>query len=468
MRLLLIVLSAVLAALLALAGSASAGTLTLNPSIQGAGKISSSVTSCQQNPGVLATAVLTCPGWQITNTGSGDAIALLTPTAAQGWKFYGWTDCGAVVNDDCKYAIPADAGWASTRAPRATFIDVTPPKVTFDPLLRWPNAERTVSVLWSADEAGVTFMCSLDGAPKTACTSPQVVTAAAGMHKYSVTATAPSGLNAKPVTIDVELLDTEFTGGPAQGSFTKATSASFDFKGGPSTECSLDGAAYTTCKPPMTWTGLADGMHTVLARSRDGDLVDPIPARRTWTVDTTAPETTLSLEDDAPTFSFSSSEPGSTFKCSLDGAAFAPCTAPRPAGGLALGEHEFAVKAVDRAGNEDPTPAKRRWTVEPPAPPAPPATPEPAPAPIIVAPAPRPGLSFRYTAGRKGTTFSRLAVTGLPAGAKLTVVVTAPHRRPRTLASLKPLVGKRLAPGTTIMVVGKTITIRRSRAPKVT
>ena len=78
-----------------------------------------------------------------------------------------------------------------------------------------------------------------------------------------------------------------------------------------------------------------------------------------------------------------------------------------------------------------------------------------------------PGLSFRYRAGRKGTTFSRLAVTGLPAGTRLIVIVTSPAGEKRTLSSLKPLIGKRLKPGTKIAVAGKTITIRRSRAPKV-
>lgn len=65
-------------------------------------------------------------------------------------------------------------------------------------------------------------------------------------------------------------------------------------------------------------------------------------------------------------FRFSSSERGSRFECALDGAAFAPCSTPTRYRGLALGEHEFRVRAIDRAGNVDPTPATYVWRIEPP------------------------------------------------------------------------------------------------------
>jgi hypothetical protein len=446
------------------AATASAGTFTVNPSVQGAGKITGPFT-CEQAAGVSNDAIKTCTPWVKTNTTLDVELVTLTAEPAAGWTFSGWDDCAFPQDNLCKQLVPKDATWAVTRSPRAKFVDTQRPTVTFDPVVRWTNQERTVTVSWSADEPGVSYKCGLDGATATACTATQVLTAPACSHKYAVSATAPSGNAAKPVAIEVELLDTEITGGPAEGSFTNATNAKLTFTGAPTVECSLDGAPYTTCKPPLSLSGLAEGKHTVLARSRHGDVVDLIPAKRSWTVDTTAPETSLWLEDDAPTFSFNSSEAGSTFACSLDGAAFAPCTAPRPAAGLAVGTHEFAVKAIDRAGNEDPTPAKRRWTVEAPAPVV-----TPAAAPVVIAAAPAkliPGLSFRYVAGRKGTTFTRLAVTGLPAGTRLTVIVTSPTGKKRTLSSLKPLIGKRLKPGTKIAVAGKTITIRRSRAPKV-
>jgi len=62
-------------------------------------------------------------------------------------------------------------------------------------------------------------------------------------------------------------------------------------------------------------------------------------------------------------FEFDSDEVGMTFQCKLDGKPFKACKSPRKYQGLRLGKHVFEVRAVDLAGNADPTPAKRKFTV---------------------------------------------------------------------------------------------------------
>src|SRR6266542_2369205 len=64
------------------------------------------------------------------------------------------------------------------------------------------------------------------------------------------------------------------------------------------------------------------------------------------------------------TFSFSSSEPGSTFTCNLDYSNQGPCTSPKSYSGLADGYHSFRVQATDPSGNQDPVGAYRSWQID--------------------------------------------------------------------------------------------------------
>ncbi len=87
------------------------------------------------------------------------------------------------------------------------------------------------------------------------------------------------------------------------------------------------------------------------------------------TTDTTAPETTITGQPSNPTnspsatFSFASSEAGSHFECSLDGAAFTACSSTQNYNNLSNGSHTFQVRAIDFIGNLDATPASYTWTV---------------------------------------------------------------------------------------------------------
>jgi hypothetical protein len=86
--------------------------------------------------------------------------------------------------------------------------------------------------------------------------------------------------------------------------------------------------------------------------------------------DVTPPNTTITsgpsgpTNDPTPTFAFNSSEASSTFQCRVDAGSFASCTSPKTTAHLNDGTHTFIVRAVDRDGNPDPTPATRSVTVK--------------------------------------------------------------------------------------------------------
>jgi hypothetical protein len=168
------------------------------------------------------------------------------------------------------------------------------------------------------------------------------------------------------------------TAGPAQGGFTKDPTPSFSFtsnKAGSTFLCRVDAGPFQPCNSPRTLPPLSNNAHTFYVRATDAaGNVGPI-VYRYFTVDTVAPQTTItggpsgSTTDPTPTFSFTSSESGSTFRCRFDSQPFAVCSGPganhTPSTSLAVGTHSFEVRATDKASNVDATPAKRTFTVVP-------------------------------------------------------------------------------------------------------
>ncbi len=66
-------------------------------------------------------------------------------------------------------------------------------------------------------------------------------------------------------------------------------------------------------------------------------------------------------------FEFASTEPDSSFECSLDRNAFASCHSPMTVKTKATAKakkHTFEVRATDLLGNEDLAAAKWTWTVK--------------------------------------------------------------------------------------------------------
>ncbi len=182
----------------------------------------------------------------------------------------------------------------------------------------------------------------------------------------AVLALAPAVAHAAPP-------DTTIDSGP--GPFTNDTTPTFDFASsaqGATFECRLDDAAgFSACDDPHTTAELNEGEHTLHVRAGFGGETDETPASATFTVDISGPDTTVVSGPEGvttnpfPVFEFGSNEPGPTFFCRLQITdIFRACGSPLSTPRLADGGYQLEVVAVDRAGNVDPTPATREFTVD--------------------------------------------------------------------------------------------------------
>ena len=98
-------------------------------------------------------------------------------------------------------------------------------------------------------------------------------------------------------------------------------------------------------------------------------VADDVEVTTAGTADAVPPDTTINsgpsgtVTSSSASFTFSSTESGSSFQCSLDQAPFSPCSSPAQYSHLDTGGHVFQVRAIDQAGNVDTTPATRNWTI---------------------------------------------------------------------------------------------------------
>lgn len=183
-----------------------------------------------------------------------------------------------------------------------------------------------------------------------------------------------------PFLVDTAAPSTAITSGPVEGNSTNRASATFTFTGSDaesgvaSYQCSLDGRAFAACDSPLIYSQLGPGAHTFAARAVDGvGNVDSLPPTRTWVVDASPPDTTITLSPSSPMastfamlFFMGKDEEADLagFECEIDGGGYRSCTSPQTYSGLAEGSHTFQVRAVDLAGNADSSPASATWVVD--------------------------------------------------------------------------------------------------------
>jgi hypothetical protein len=256
-------------------------------------------------------------------------------------------------------------------------VDTTPPQTTIAKAPARLVASAGATVWFRASEPGATFQCSVDGGAFVACRSPVRLKALRDRrHTILVRATDAAGnVDRTPAdaawTSDTTAPQTTIAQAPRRvastGPVTVWVSAG---ERGARLQCSLDGAAFTRCASPIRVRTLRQGPHALRIRAIDAaGNADRTPAVATWTTDTTPPDTRV-VKGPKPTTKsrsaklwFASTERGSRFQCSLDGRSFGPCRSPLRYSDLEPGSHTLRVRAVDPAGNIDPSPATRTWEI---------------------------------------------------------------------------------------------------------
>ncbi len=263
-------------------------------------------------------------------------------------------------------------------------VDVTSPNAAMESGPAGPTPDATPTFTYSSADPTAEFECRIDTQAFAPCGTSGFTPStplADGAHTFDVRAVDPAGnrdgtVASRSFRVDTVAPVTTIGTGPS-GPVSDST-PTFTFSSnepGSSFECSLDGGEFSGCGTPQSAPPLDDGAHTFRVRATDAaGNTEVSAAERSFTVDTAAPETTItagpvgSTSDTTPSFAFESSEQGTTFVCKIDIGAFSPCsgpganhTAPSP---LNNGPHTFQVKSIDAAGNEDPSPDTLTFNVE--------------------------------------------------------------------------------------------------------
>jgi hypothetical protein len=262
-----------------------------------------------------------------------------------------------------------------------TIITSSPPSLT---------NQTTVSFEFSSpDEENVTFECSFDGGAFEACESgKQYQNLSDGERTFRVRAVDEAD-NADPspasrtFVVDTEAPTARLTS-PPDGALVRDEVAigaeASDNIQVRRTEFVIDilinGKVVDSDRSfpyETTWDSnlVSDGEHTITVRVYDeaGNMAESQP--RTIRVDNTAPDTIVRRSPNdltngrTATFEFSSpNEENVTFECSIDDDPFETCDSPKEYTSLSDGEHVFRVRALDEAGNRDPSPAERRFVID--------------------------------------------------------------------------------------------------------
>jgi hypothetical protein len=266
--------------------------------------------------------------------------------------------------------------------------------ITAGPGAGAPTNDATPTFQFSSNEAGSTFRCRFDSKPLAPCFTPFAPKGALinGSHTFSVRATDAAG-NESTVAKRSFRVDTRPPSTPqvaatvpkspandnsprVRGSAEPGSTVKIYATSGCTGAALARGPASRFAGPGIAVRVNENATAQLRATATDaaGNRSSCSTARK-YVEDSAPPQTTItsgpsgSTGELLPTFTFTSSQPGSSFECRFDSDPFAPCSGPgashSPSTPLSYGPHTFGVRATDPAKNLDPTPAARGFTVAP-------------------------------------------------------------------------------------------------------
>ncbi|HEX8156007.1 MAG TPA: hypothetical protein VF526_01370 [Solirubrobacteraceae bacterium] len=264
--------------------------------------------------------------------------------------------------------VLAVSGWGAWAALAAS----PAPAITSSP----SNPTNATSAAFTYTLSGAAnFLCKLDAAPFVTCakTGISYASLAAGTHTFQVAGADKNAKATSPATSYSWVIDrTAPTAAPAisagPSGLVNASSATFSFSGetGAKFQCALESTASpAACTSPASYSGLAQGSHTFYVRQIDAaGNVGALFASRSWTIDTVAPPApVIATKPDDPNgdgianFDWTDAQASVTYRCSIENKSPTSCTSPlRTIVDVSSdGQHQFAVSAVDAAGNANTT-----------------------------------------------------------------------------------------------------------------
>jgi len=247
---------------------------------------------------IVTTAPITIPvnslllSWLKNETG-------VTATAVNGYTLdsqstgYLWAESQTPISSGSytgNFQLDSATGWQTAVVGVKPHSTAPPtPSITSSPTN--PSNQTSASFSFSDTQAGVSFLCQLDGSGFNSCTSPATYSSLSqGSHTFSVKAQDAAN-NQSGVASYAWVINTAAPPAPAINSGpsnpTTQANASFTFsdtQSGVSFICQLDGAAFGACSSPTNYSGLSQGNHTFNVKAQDSSGNQSATTTFSWSI----------------------------------------------------------------------------------------------------------------------------------------------------------------------------------------